>query len=390
MTWKLPIGAVRGIALAALLAPVPVPAQDPDPTAGDVNLLDLAGLLIRDGHYDRAEQVLGQVDPESDDMDRGRFHLLQGLVALNRDRAPAAEGHFLRAIGEGQDDPVIYVYLARAHFRQGNFAETLGSLERSGGAGSHLPAVHLMAARAYWELKDPASALAVLDRAHERFVDIAPFVRQKLFQLINMGLYREAAGLGLEYLAGRAGSADDYIAIGNALRESGELDAALAFLESARLRYPDDGRVMKVLAHAWLDRGSALNAAEIMTAAALHDPELNVEAAELQRRAGNLYRALALNSEVPDQKKKLKQRLAILLELQRYGQVSGMADDLYRVGLLDDQDVSYALAFALFQSGQFDAAERRLSGISRGDLFRKAVELREAMKQCRDEPWQCY
>ena len=90
-----------------------------------------------------------------------------------------------------------------------------------------------------------------------------------------------------------------------------------------------------------------------------------------------------------DQSAKLKQRLAILLELRRFEQAAAMDEDLLRVGLLEDEDIRYALAYAVFKTGDFAAAEKQLQKLSRPDLFRKAAELRRAMQDCSEEPWLC-
>jgi len=66
-----------------------------------------------------------------------------------------------------------------------------------------------------------------------------------------------------------------------------------------------------------------------------------------------------------------------------------MYNDLTRVGLLEDQDIRYALAYAYFKSGDFDRAEEQLGQLERADLFRKATELRRVMTQCADQPWLC-
>lgn len=365
-------------------------AQDGGGKGEDVNYVELAGVLIRDGHYDRAADALSQVDTQSGDVNLIRYHTLEGLVLLHQDQAGAAEREFLSAIGAGQEDRVVYVYLAQAQFQQQHYRKALSALEQSQGAGSHIPAVYFMASRAHWELGEHAEALATLDNGRKQFVDETPFLRQRLFYLVKLGLYQEASEVGMKYLTSHEVPADDYVAIGNALRESGQYGQALKFLETARLKFPGNVTVKKLLAHTYLDRGDTLSAAEVMTGAAIRHADLAVEAAELQRRDGNLYRALALNAGVPDQEKKLKQRLAILLALKRYGQAAAMADGLYRVGLLEDEDVRYALAYALFQTGSFDRAETQLASIKRSDLFKKSVELRETIKQCREEPWQCY
>lgn len=380
--------AILAAVLLCIAAPVS-PAQE-SKDSREVNYVELASLLIKDGHYDRAQGALAQVDTSREDLDLARFHMLQGLVMLNLKQPGMAEREFLNSVAAGQTDRVIYVYLAQAHFQQENYREALGALEQSQGAGSHLPAVFFMAARSHWELGDHSAALATLEQARESFVDETPFVRQKIFYLIKLGLFRAAADLGMAYLAEHEADAEDYIAIGSALRESRQHEQALRFLEAARLKYRGNVEVAKVLAHLYLDMDKPLSAAEVMEDASRKDSGLKVEAAELHRRAGNLFQALALNAQVSPQDKKLKQRLAILLALERFEQVAGMSEALMRNDLLKDEDIRYALAYAMFKTGDFARAEKHLSQLERGDLFRKAVELREAMKDCRAEPWRCY
>ena len=66
-----------------------------------------------------------------------------------------------------------------------------------------------------------------------------------------------------------------------------------------------------------------------------------------------------------------------------------MEDRLSRLGLLADEDVRYALAFSLFQVGDFDGAEAHLKKLTRTDLFQKAAQLRKAMAACSDKGWLC-
>jgi thioredoxin-like negative regulator of GroEL len=210
-----------------------------------------------------------------------------------------------------------------------------------------------------------------------------------VFYLIDAGLYQQAADLGRTYLARAEARAADYAAIGTALRQSKSYDEALRFLESARLKFPDDGAIAKALAQTWLARGDVLAAAELLARQAEREPALLPEAAELMRRAGQGARALALNARVTDQSKKLKQRVGLLLQLRRYEQVAGMQDALYRVGLYADEDVRYALAYSHYKGGDFEAAEQHLSALTRPELFRKATELRRLMQDCADARWSC-
>lgn len=387
------------IVACALLAGQSLPAQDegaqpPETRAAaqgeDMDYLALASLLIGDGNYRRARSVLGNADPSDEAIDAVRYHTLAGLVALNLDELPRAVAAFRAAIDAGQTEPVVWLYLAQAHFGQRQYAETLAALDAAGPETGDVPSVYLMRAQAHWELGELDNAWRVLTVGRAKFPDRAgEFARRQVFFLVEQGLYQEAAEQGRAYLEDSETGPEDAVAIGNALRETGQHEQALRILEGARLRAPGNVNLAKVLAHTYLGRDQLLPAADVLRAAAVHDPALLPEAAELYRRAGRLMEALSLNARVMDQRKKLKQRMAIFIELNRFDQAAAMQESLERTGLLAEEDIRYALAYALFKTGAFEQAETHLSRLERTDLFRKATELRRAMEQCADEPWLC-
>ncbi len=270
-----------------------------------------------------------------------------------------------------------------------DYAGAIGALEGAGAAVERVPSVYHMKAQSYWLLEDHVMALATLDQASETFPDDPSFLRRKVFYLVDLGLFQRAAALGRRYLAQSEGKLEDYVALGNALRASGELQEAAVLLEQAQLHYPDSPEVRKVLAHVYIDRGQLGVAADVLYKAALLDPPLMAEAAELYRRSGQIYRALIINSQLSDQPEKFRQRLALYLQMENFEQAAAMELPLRRVGLLEDEDLRYAIAYALFKTGDFEAAETHLASLERPDLFRKAAELRRAIQDCATERWRC-
>lgn len=368
----------------------------------EVNYLDLAALMLRDGNLDRAVIALDQVDIEAavqlngeleeDEeayFDVGRYWALRGTTHQRRGEQELARDAFLKAVEAGRTDASIFLSIAQISFGLQDYQAALGALQNAGRDIERIASVYHLKAQANWFLDRHAAAIAVLDQANQIFPEDNSFLRRKVFFLIELGLYQGAATLGEQYLLASDGSADDYIAIGNALRQSGQIKQALVFLETAQIKYPADTTIKKVLAHTYIDQGSLHVAADIIYDAAISDPLLLPEAAELYRRAGQVYRALSLNGEIVDQQAKFKQRLALLIELSRFEQAGSMENDLRRLGLLGNEDIRYALAFALFKSGEFEKAETHLSLLTRTDLFRKAIEVRRAMQECIGSRWKC-
>jgi tetratricopeptide (TPR) repeat protein len=355
----------------------------------DPERLELAARLTSDGEYERAARALGKVDTAAEDLDLAKYHTVAGLIAINQNRNEDAIRNLKDAVAAGQADPTIQIYLAQSYFALERWPEALAALDAAGETADALGSVWQMRAHAFWSQGQRQQALDTLTRAAQRFPANNSFTRRQVFYLIEAGLYEEAAALGRKFLTRGDVKAEDYAAIGGALRRTKRHDEALVILESARLRFPDNDAIAKALSQTYLEADRPLAAARLLEMAALRDPNLLVETAELYRRAGYGALALSLNARVPDQARKLKQRIGILVQLKRYGEVTGMEAALRRSGVLDDEDVRYALAYAYFRAGDFAAADRHLAALKRPELFRKATELRKVMEECADAPWSC-
>jgi predicted Zn-dependent protease len=381
------------------------PKLHADERADEVDYIELAARLLADGHYDRAEIALHSVNPQDKKVDRVRFHSISGLVALRTERFPEAADQFSLALEAHASLPTaktpaqageraesagrINLYLGQTYMRMARWHEAIAALDASGDVGNALATVHELRAQAWWELKDYQAALNALDRGTAAFQGDSRFLRRKIFYLISIGFYQHAAELGQAYLSFAEAKPADFVAIGSALRKSGQMQQALMILERARLLYPQDRSINIELAHTYLGQEKAGVAADIFSETAIYHPDLLVEAAELQRQAGRLSRALLLNSGVSDQAQKLRQRLSLYVAMERWEAAATMGNALQRNSLLDDDSVRYAYAYSLYKIGDYEQSDRVLGGIAKGEIFRKAAALRKAMEVCRADPWRC-
>lgn len=382
--------ALFALSLALLMLPAAV-AQD----GAEVDYVALASLMLRDGNLERALTALDNVDLETEGVDLVRYHTLRGMTHMRRKEPEAARDALARAVAAGERDPnrdvdaVVFIYLAQVNYSLEDYAGAISALERAGSAVERIPSVYHMRAQAHWLLGEKTRAIAVLDQASQVFPEDASFQRRKVFYLVDLGFFKEAVVQGKAYLERSEGNVEDYIALGSALRASGELDEAAVLLEQAQLAFPGSADVKKVLAHVYIERGENSAAADLLFQAALLEPALLPEAAELYRRAGQPFRALNLNTQIVDQKEKMRQRLALYLELGNYEQAAAMDIPLRRVGLLSEEDLRYAVAYSHFKIGEFVLAEEHLAQLKRPDLFRKAAELRRAIQDCAEDRWKC-
>lgn len=360
-----------------------------DNKAQSTDFIELAAIMLKDGHNDRALLALQSVDLENKKTDLARFYTLQGLAYMGLNDLEAAKDSLQQAVKSGQKDQAIFIYLAQTYFGLKDYKQAIDAIGKAGSQANKDAALVSLKAESYWHLQQTDAAINTLNAGQKDFPADFRFLKRKVFYFVELGLYQEAVRLGRDYLQRSKSAAADYIAIGNALRLSKEYQEALNILEIARLQFPQDEMVAKLLAHTYLDQGKLNSAAFILEQAALLNPKLQAEAAEIYRRAGRLHKALTLNESISDQKVKFKQRLSILLALKQFERAANMESSLYRTGLLEDQDVRYALAYALFSSRRFSEANKHLDHLTNAELFRKGTELRRLMEACKNEPWQC-
>jgi len=352
--------------------------------------LNIAALLIKDGHFERAEIALNQVDITQETLDKAQYYTLLGLIQLNKKDYLSAKDSIVQAINAGQQEKYIYVYLAQAAYGMKDYQTTVAAIEKSAEEGEKIKDFYNMRAQSHWLLGNKTLAWQAIEQGLQRFIDEPSLLKQKVFYLIELKLFQDAVQVGELYLDVANITAKDYIAFGSALRRSGALDKAIILLEKAKMKYPASEHAIVELAHAYIDQGNLLAAADLFLQATAIDQKYVAEAAELSRRAAKYHRALSLNAQINDQKKKLKQRLAILIENQDYELSASMGSALYRVGLLAEEDIRYALAYSYFKAGKYPQAKEHLSQLKRSDLFRKSTELRKTMKTCETARWACY
>lgn len=362
---------------------------DKKQSSEEVDYISLAAVLISDGFFDRAENALKSVDLSKKSIDKIRFYTLRGLIHLKKQNYEPAIGDFLESIAQGQTEKSIYVYLAQAHYALKEYQKTIDALDKAGENGKEKPELFSIKAQCYWKLDKHSKAWSVLDEAQAKFEDYPLFLRQRFFYLIELGLFEKAMDYAKNYLAAGKIKADDYLSFASAFRKNGATDKAIYVLETAKANYPDDETIIIELAHSYLEQERIITAAKLFEEASIRKNKYSQEASELFRRGKQLYHALYLNTKINDQKEKLKQRLAIFLEFGDYERAAAMKEALSRVGLLEDEDIKYALAYSQYEVGDFANAENNLRVLTRPDLFKKATELRKTMQECKNDQTKC-
>jgi len=327
----------------------PAMAQEEDPIA-------LATVLVADGHMDRALTVLEEIDTakmEKKGEDMSRFYLLRGLARHSAEQLEGARDDLRDALNLGANEAIAWLTLARAE-------ESLDESE---------------------------SAWNTLRRGYAQWPADARFLREEALLMLRLGLFQASTEVAQEYLKLASNDELAWLTVGEALRGAGALDESIVVLEEARVRFPRDERIAKLLAGVWLQAEEPLAAGSVLSEAAYFHPELAEQASECYRRGGAHVEALRQNGRVPESPAKTRQRLGLLIEMKSWDRIVALYPRIRRLGLLDDDAVAYGLGYAFYQAGDLERAEEALQTIDTPRWFEDAARLRSAMSSC--EEWGC-
>ena len=360
-----------------------------DKSSDEVDHVALAALLMKDGHYSRAAETLNSADTTKEDFDFVMYHTLKGLVFTKQQLYKVANEAFYKAIEKGQQEPSIYLYIAQNSFKLREYKESLKALDKAGDLAHNKPQLLALRAECHWKLDEQNAALETLAQALEKFPEYEALHKQRFNYYIKLELYQSALEDADAYLAKAAPNVKTYLSFVGALRKSGALVKATKLAETGNLLFTESAEMTVMLAHLYLDQEMIHAAADLFDEASIEDPKYTKEASEMLRRAREFTLALYKNAQLTDTKEKYKQRIAIYLEFGAYERVVATASALYRSGIIEDENIRYALAYAYYMTADFEKSERELHELSRPDLFEKATELRKNMEKCQNSAWEC-
>lgn len=360
-------------------------------------------VLIENQDFGRAEALIKTVE-EDGDAEGAVF--LQGAMALGQSNPQMAESKLTEAWSRNYRRNGIELLLCQAWleaekperclsvlppktevFSEKHFISAMKALimkEQAAAKGKRLPAQAgpLPESEAAWRMlqegtaKFPASLLLILANVN--------FLTEKKLLHAADGFVRR-----VKNRAGVFGE-EAYLLAAKAFRQAGALNSAAWILEESVLALPEAKRLKLELAQVYVMQKRFLSAGSLLQTVAAADGKYYLETAELYRRARAYAQALSANQAVPDEKERLKQRLIIFLDQERFGAATGMRGDLERLGLVgDNEEIAYGLAFAFYQQKKFTETEALLARVRRADLFKKATWIRQSMETCTAQKWEC-
>ncbi|MBF0199536.1 MAG: tetratricopeptide repeat protein [Planctomycetes bacterium] len=346
----------------------------------EVDVLTLAALMIKDGHFDRAKEMLSSVDTTKENFDHGRHQMLIGLVGLQTGKYEDARNAFEKAVQHGKGEPLLFIYLAQVYNILQEYERTLWALEQTGPMLFQFPDLLGVKAQCQWALKKFPLAIATLEDAQKRYKKRSSFSMRIISYMIELGLYQEAMARSDLFLQSYSENPESYLVVGEAMRRAKQYDKAVLVLEKGTMKYQDNDKLLLSLAHSYLQAKKYLTAARLFEKASLKDQKFLKESIGLYRLASQYWKAEYLNAQVNDTKKKLGQWIEILLAQEKFEEVAVLVGRIEKVGLLEEDKTRYAVSYALFRTGEYDECERLLKGIRSAKIFKQGVSLLKAIE----------
>lgn len=373
------------LCLFVALTGLSAPAVQAEP---DIDYLALGVKLLRDGYTERAAKALAQVQIDAPYFKADQYYSAKGILLQRQGYPKLSNIYFAASLERGLENPTVHLYMARNYWQRKNYPDVLSALDKAG-EHAHTETMLAVKAEAHKQLGQLAEAWVVLDQAIALFPEATRFYRQKFNYLIEAGFYLRAMDYAETYLKAAGYSADDYLALGYALRENGQLSLSAQLLEEGWMKHPTQRKLVELLAQVYMDQQAYFAAALVLDWASLRMPDLAYQAAALYMKSGSAVRALQLNRRVSEQDKKFRQRLGIDIALGDFEALTAKQQELERYGLLDDDSIKYALAYGYFIIRDYSQARTWLKLIRDDSVYMKAVQLLKQIEECSREPVNC-
>lgn len=369
--------------ILSVIALASTPLEIKDPIYDDYDGLALVEALQRDGKSEAALQLLESLKVR----ENAEGKRVKGEILFSLGRNVESISAFQQALrlSSSSARPAILAKLAKVQFAEKDIPGCEASARAAGNEMFSSEENVLLLARC--EAKHPDKALAALHQGLKQWKSFALFQEKvRLFiQLKLFGVaYSEAESKVTEKI-----SSSEVLSLVELFLAANRREEALRLLELARLLHPTDRDMALAIAPLYHQKGMARATVAAFELAARFSSSYAEHATELHRQLGNSQRSLQFQVQIPGEKEKTRQRIALAVEKNRWEQVSSLDSVVKRSGLQSDDEVSYALAFSLLRVGAVDRAQGYLSSIRTPSLMTKVAALRKVLDGCKADPAAC-
>jgi tetratricopeptide (TPR) repeat protein len=360
-------------------------------SSDEIDVLDLAAMLIQNNNLTRAESTLRRIQ-DPNDVQTDRFYLLKGILAQKQTRVKESLKFLELAEKSKVESKYLALYyetLAKSLLMNKNFKEAIKVLKTNSDLLKERPLYYQVFSETLMKSKQEEEGWALLSKGIHKFPKHLGLFKQKWFYLFSSKLFTASKDFLFSKVNQLNFSGLDLAKFAYQYRSVKELKTAAELGEMARMVDPQNEDVGKELARIYIENGEIFSAATVFEDLARYKPKLIADASELWRKAGYLAHSERLSLKIPEVDKAVKQKMTIALQQQNFARISSLSRLVDRGSLKKDEDVVYTLAYSFFMLGNYRKAEKYLTNITRKDLLTKSLSLRKTMEECSREVGAC-
>lgn len=357
----------------------------------ELDVLELASLLIKNQNYSRAASVLASVE-DPDDFQTDRYYTLLGVLNLRQGRIEQSIKNLQLAEKSGvesKDQTEFQETFARALLLGKRYQQAESVLTKKKSLLEKRPLYFQLLSKLNFETVRSEQGWTVLHSGLSKFPSHMPLMKQKWFYLFDNGLLKASKDYLFQVIDKHPMPALDLAKMAYQYRLKKDLQTASVIAELAMMKDPNHEEIAKEAARIHVERGNLLAAAGIFERLAVQNPKYYPEASELWRKAGFIKTAERMAYMIRDEDKALTQKITLALEGGDFNRIAGLGKQVLRSELKTNEDILYTMAYSHFMLGDFKRVELFLKNITRPDLFKKALTLRETMTECNEKVGGC-
>jgi ribosomal protein L22 len=342
----------------------PALATIKDPVYDEFEGPALVDSLIRDGKLNQAEAELKSISERTD----AYYHSL-GHLEMANENWEAARLSYQRA----SPSPQRELWLARSYDRLSDFANCTRAYENSAKLWLDSDSDAIRKAACEFRTQKVREAWMTLKLAYGRRESF-PLHRERVALALECGLSQVALDLALQTKNVSSAQLLDMAELFHAKKFDRE---SLTLLEWARMRAPFDADVNLSIAQVYFGRGLKRATVEAFERAAITQPKYHYHLAEFHRQAGRRIQAQYHNILTPAKTEKLKTQLAQWIDRRQYPLIAAVEPLILRSDLVRDDEVRYALAYALSRQAESERSLTYLAKIQQPELLEKSLHLKK-------------
>ncbi|MBK7845071.1 MAG: hypothetical protein IPJ71_15545 [Bdellovibrionales bacterium] len=339
-----------------------------EPPYDELTGLDLVEVLIRDDRLDLAQQEL-EGKPQS-----SRYWMLRGHLEMARKNF--FQGLYSYQKSEPSEERSLF--LARSSHELRKFEDCRIQYRNSGHLWKKSEEDIIARSKCEFQTNSWQEALNSLEQGELIFKSFS-LKREHVALLLDLGLNQLALSLATAELGSVRSS--ELLSLAQLFSEKKATKESLVFIEYARAMAPNDIEIQVLSAQVAFQNGQYRTTLDSLIRSASLSPKYQFHVAELYRQMGKFEQATFHSQFIQDSKERFRSRMAIYLDQKNYSLVASMDSLMGREVGAGDDEVRYALAYALFSQGNFDRSLTYLNSIRQSSLIEKTSQLKKTLKE---------